>query len=121
MRFGVILYGQLLHLNGKVKKKFYNDDLEFKISSIDLLAEIIDKEVRDIVLRVDVNDISKDFVEEITTLSSSSVGKHSLVLNLVDSLNMYEVDLLSRKVKINISKEFISKIDSLYQVKMRIK
>jgi DNA polymerase-3 subunit alpha len=116
-----MMEGWLLHLTGKVKKKFYNDDLEFKISSIDLLAEIIDKEVRDIILRVDVNDISKDFVEEITTLSSSSVGKHSLVLNLVDSLNMYEVDLLSRKVKINISKEFISKIDSLYQVKMRIK
>jgi len=116
-----MMEGWLLHLNGKVKKKFYNDDLEFKISSIDLLAEIIDKEVRDIVLRVDVNDISKDFVEEITTLASNSSGKHSLVLNLVDSLNRYEVDLLSRKIKIDLNKDFISEVNSISQVKMRIK
>ena len=30
--------GWLLYISGKVQKKFYNDDLEFKISSIDLLA-----------------------------------------------------------------------------------
>ena len=47
----------IIHVTGRVKKKFYNDDLEFKISSIDLLAEIIDKEVRELVLRLDINDI----------------------------------------------------------------
>jgi DNA polymerase-3 subunit alpha len=113
--------GWLLHLSGKVKKKFYNDDLEFKISSIDLLAEIIDKEVRDIVLRLDVNDISEGLVEEISTLVSKNSGKHSLVLSVVDSLNKYEVDLLSRKMKINLDKDFISHINSLSKIQMRVK
>jgi DNA polymerase-3 subunit alpha len=113
--------GWLLHLSGKVKKKFYNDDLEFKISSIDLLAEIIDKEVRDIVLRLDVNDISEGLVEGISTLVSKNSGKHSLVLSVVDSLNKYEVDLLSRKMKINLDKDFISHINSLSKIQMRVK
>jgi len=113
--------GWLLYLTGKVKKKFYNDDLEFKISSIDLLAEIIDKEVRNIVLRVNINDVSETLVDDIITLVSKNSGKHSLVLNVVDSLNKYEVDLLSRKVKINLDKEFLTQINLLSHVKMRVK
>ncbi len=113
--------GWLLHLSGKVKKKFYNDDLEFKISSMDLLSEIIDKEVRDIVLRVDINDISNVMVEEIVHLISENPGKHSLVFNVVDRLNKYEVDLLSRKMKVKLDKGFTKQLNSLSQIKMRVK
>ena len=113
--------GWLLHLSGKVKKKFYNEDLEFKISSIDLLAEIMDKQVRDIVLRVDLNDISETLVGEISTLASKKSGKHSLVLNVVDSINKYEVDLLSRKMKVSLDKDFLTQINALSQIKMRVK
>ena len=112
--------GWLLHLRGKVKKKFYNDDLEFKISSIDLLADLLDKEVRDVFLRLEIHDVTEELVEKITDLVGSNPGKHSLVLSLVDSLNKYEVDLLSRKMKVNIDKEFVANIDSLSQIHMRI-
>ncbi|MEC7646500.1 MAG: OB-fold nucleic acid binding domain-containing protein [Bacteroidota bacterium] len=113
--------GWLLHLRGKVKKKFYNDDLEFKISSMNLLAEIIDKEVRDVFLSIELNDISEDLAEEISALVSENSGKHSLILNIVDSLNQYDVDLLSRKMKVNLNKDFMNKVTSLSQVKMRVK
>ncbi|MDG2450682.1 MAG: DNA polymerase III subunit alpha, partial [Saprospiraceae bacterium] len=82
--------GWLLYLNGKVKKKFYNDDLEFKIVSMDLLAEIMDKEVREVTLRLDVNDISDGLVDKISDLAIKNLGKHSLVFSIVDSLNKYE-------------------------------
>jgi len=113
--------GWLLHLSGKVKKKFYNDDLEFKISTMDLLSEIIDKEVRDIVLRVDINDISDVMVEEVVHLISENPGKHSLVFNVFDHLNKYEVDLLSRKMKVKLDKDFTKQLNSLSQIKMRVK
>ncbi len=116
-----LMEGWLLHVSGKVKKKFYNDDLEFKISAINLLAEMMDKEVRDVVLRVDVNDISEDLVEKISGFASENLGKHSLVLNVVDSFNKYEVDLLSRKMKVSLEKDFITHINSLHQIQMRIK
>jgi len=113
--------GWLLHVSGKVKKKFYNDDLEFKISSIDLLSELIDKEVRDIVLRVDINDINETLVEDVVHLVSENKGKHSLVVNIVDYLNKYEVDLLSRKMKVNLDKSFMQQIGELNQLKLKIK
>ena len=36
------------------------DDLEFKISSICLLSELIDSETRDVVLRIKLDNISED-------------------------------------------------------------
>jgi DNA polymerase-3 subunit alpha len=87
--------GWLLHINGKVKKKFYNDDLEFKISTVVLLSELIDKQVRDAVLRIDINDVSESLVNDIVDIVRDNKGKHSLVVNVVDYINKYEVDLLS--------------------------
>ena len=113
--------GWLLLLSGKVKKKFYNDDLEFKISSIDLLAEIIDKEVRELVLRLDINDIDINLSDSLVSVVNKYSGKHSLVLNVVDSLNKYEVDLLSRKIKVNLEKEFIKELKSINPIKMMVK
>ena len=111
----------MLHISGKVKKRFYNDELEFKISSIDLLSEIVDKEVRDVVLSVDVNDISEKLVDEVVQIVSEYKGKHSLVFNVADHLNKYEVDLLSRKMKVKLDKDFTKQLNSLSQIKMRIK
>ena len=113
--------GWLLHLSGKVKKKFYNDDLEFKIASTDLLSEIIDKEVRDVMLSVDVNDISENFVNDFLILAAENSGKHSLVFRIFDSLNKYEVDLLSRKVKISLNKQFMMQIDALQTLQVVVK
>ncbi|MFQ3332226.1 MAG: DNA polymerase-3 subunit alpha [Thalassomonas sp.] len=113
--------GWLLHLSGKVKKRFYNDDLEFKISSIDLLPELIDKEVRDVMLRIDIGDISEQLVNDVVHIVSEHKGKHSLVFNVVDHLNKYEVDLLSRKMKVNLDREFLDRIGELNQLKVKIK
>ena len=111
----------VITFSGKVKKRFYNDDLEFKISSIDLLSEIVDKEVRDVILRVDVNDVSEKLVEEVVQIVSEYKGKHSLVFNVADHLNKYEVDLLSRKMKVDLSKDFFSQIEDLDQLKLKVK
>ena len=112
--------GWLLHVNGVVKKKFYNDDLEFKISTIDLLAELIDKEVRNIFLRLDINDVSEDFTNNILDLVNQNSGKHSLFLSLIDPINKYEVDLLSRKTRVNLDKDFMAQIDSFKNIKIRV-
>ena len=113
--------GWLLHITGKIQKKFYNDDLEFKVTNIDLLSEIIDKEVRDVVLRIDINDINESNVQPLYDLIKLKKGKHSLVLNLTDQINKYDVDLLSRKYKINLDNEFYNKLATLKHVNLRIK
>ena len=110
----------LIYISGRVKKKFYNDDLEFKISSISLLSELIDSEIRDVVLRLDLNNISDSLVNQTVEIVERNKGKHSLVLSVVDTEKKYEVDLLSRKLKVDINKEFINEINSLDAVALSI-
>ena len=42
-------------------------------------------------------------------------------LTVVDHLNKYEVDLLSRKMKVNLDREFLERIGELNQLKVKIK
>ena len=108
-------------LQVKVQKKFYNDELEFKVTNIDLLSEIIDKEVRDVILRIDVNDINESNIQPLYELIKLKKGKHSLILNITDQINKYDVDLLSRKYKINLDNEFHNKLVTLKHINLKIK
>ena len=110
----------LIYISGRVKKKFYNDDLEFKISSISLLSELIDSEIRDVVLKLDLNNISDALVDKTVEIAERNKGKHSLVLSVVDTEKKYKVDLLSRKLKVDISEEFINEINNLNTVALSI-
>ena len=105
----------------KSSEKIYNDDLEFKVTNIDLLSEIIDKEVRDVILRIDVNDINESNIQSLYELIKLKKGKHSLVLNITDQINKYDVDLLSRKYKINLDNEFHNKLVTLKHINLKIK
>ena len=102
-------------------KKFYNEELEFKISSINLLSELIDKEVRDVFIKIDISNINDEIVNNLVEIVSKNNGKHSLFLNVIDTPNMYNINLLSRKLKVNLEKSFISDIMKLNHVKLEIR
>ena len=110
----------LLHISGRVKKKFYNDDLEFKINNMSLLSEVIDNEIRDVVLRIDLNNVSELIVDKTVNIIKKNKGKHSLILSVIDSEKNYDVDLLSRKLKVDINKDFINEINSLQEISLSI-
>ena len=94
------------------------DQIEKKLESF---QELYDSNQRLIYLGQKVNDISEKLVEEVVQIVSEYKGKHSLVFNVADHLNKYEVDLLSRKMKVDLSKEFFSQIGELDQLKLKVK
>ena len=110
----------LVHISGRVKKKFYNDDLEFKIHNISLLSELTDSEVRDVVLKLELNSLTKNLVDQTVKLVEKNKGKHSLIISVIDSENNYKVDLLSRKLKVDINNDFVSEINSIQEVSLSV-
>ena len=110
----------LIHIAGRVKKKFYNDDLEFKISNISLLSELIDSQVRDVIINLELNSLTESIVERTVKIVEKNKGKHSLILSVLDSEKNYKVDLLSRKIKVDINKNFIKEIDDLNEVSLSV-
>ena len=86
-----------------------------------LLSELIDKEVRDVILKVDIKDVSDQIVTDVTHILSQHKGKHSVLFNLVDHINQYDVSLLSRKMKVKLDKSFLESIKSIEPIDFRIK
>ena len=113
--------GWQIQVIGRVSKKFYNEELEFKFSSINLLSELIDKEVRDVFIKIDISNLNDEIVNNLVEIVSKNKGKHSLFLNVIDTPNMYNINLLSRKLKVNLEKSFISDIMKLNHVKLEIR
>ena len=110
----------LIYITGRVKKKFYNDDLEFKINSISLLSELIDSEVRDVTIKLELNSLTEFIVEKTVEIVEKNKGKHSLILSVIDSEKNYKVDLLSRKIKVDINSNFIEEIGDLNEVSLSV-
>ena len=110
----------LIYITGRVKKKFYNDDLEFKITSISLLSELIDSEVRDVTIKLELNSLTESIVEKTVEIVEKNKGKHSLILSVIDSEKNYKVDLLSRKIKVDINSNFIEEIGDLNEVSLSV-
>lgn len=116
--FGI---GWFLYIQGSiVKQKWKNDELEFKISSIQHLSEIRDKLSKSILLDVDVRDIDLNLISNIEKISNEFPGSCDLKLNVYDKQEGFNVELLSRKYKISPENEFIDKMEALNCLSVKV-
>ena len=119
--FSFLNIGWAVLISGKIKKKFYNDEFEFKISNIKLLSEIVDSEVRNLRISVDIKDITKTLVEEIDSIINERKGKHTVTFNLIDKQNNYNVNLFSRKARVSLDRDFFKNISNINALSLEIK
>ena len=104
-----------------MEKRLYNEDqLEFKVKDIQLLSDLVDKDVRNIVLEVDINNITDVLIHKIETVTNKNGGKHSLIIQINNNQKKYALELLSRNRKLNIDKQFIQEIEKIREVGLKI-
>ncbi len=114
---GYLTSGWFLYLVGKVEPgKWDKEKLEFKITNIELLADIKDKMTKSIVVDVDVDDISDDFINKMENITNSSKGSCKFSLNFVDRKEKNTVLLTSRSKKISLSDDVLKTLDNMKEV-----
>jgi len=110
-----------LFVRGSVMpQKWKDNELEFKISEIDLLGEIRDKYLDGIELDMKIEDVTDSFITAIAELAEKNPGKGSLMFNIRDKSENISVDLFSRKVRIDINNELIDRIETMPGMEYRI-
>jgi hypothetical protein len=77
--------------------------------------------VRDISISLNVDQVNKDLNDNLITAISNNKGKHAIIFNLIDSESNYYADVLSRKYKVNLNKEFLNTLSDLKQLQVKIK
>ncbi len=121
-----ILAGDLVFLKGKIGERFGQaDNLELKVNSIQLLSELRDKLAKHLTIQLNLNDVTDVFIEKINTLiQTNSKQDHlkncSVIFTVEDPEEKMEVKMLSRKVKINPSNDFLNALDSIGNVKYKL-
>jgi DNA polymerase III subunit alpha len=104
-----------LFFKGKVQnRRFGNEDeLEFKIQFIELLANVREKFVKWINLHLDAHDVNETLIEELESLISRYKGKHRVKVTLLDSLEQIKIDMPSKNAGVDLSNEFLLELEQL--------
>jgi DNA polymerase-3 subunit alpha len=118
-----LVMGSYLYLKGKVQaKKFAKDDseLELKVNHIELLSEVREKLTKSITLKVNLDTLTLDLVEQLNLMIDKHPGTCRLQLNVIDNIERIKVDMPSRSKKVNVSNEFIKELKELKIVEFKI-
>jgi|10_taG_2_1085330.scaffolds.fasta_scaffold04406_3 DNA polymerase-3 subunit alpha len=116
------LEGQYLFIKGKIQPKQWakeDNDVEFKIASIQLLSEVREKRTKRVIISLTNKTLTTDLFEEIETIIEQHQGNVPFRLMVQDDEHGV-VNMNSRTKKVEVSNEFLEKLDNLYQIKYKI-
>jgi DNA polymerase-3 subunit alpha len=109
--------GWFLFIGGKVQAKRFakeDDDLEYKIHKIELLADVREKLPRFMNLELKLSDISEEFTESFYQLLTSHKGNCRVKVKVNHHDNV--ITMPAKNLKVDLSNELIDALDKLSEV-----
>ena len=101
-------------------KRFKPEELELKITSIELLPDVKDQLLEKLTITVPLDALDKTLVMELSELTQKSPGKTELCFNIVDNGTKQAIGLKSTNTKISVTRELISFINQHEELEFRI-
>jgi DNA polymerase-3 subunit alpha len=113
--------GWFVFLEGAVIKNSWGQmNIEFKIRNIDLLNEIGIKRSKGVQLRINALDITPDLIGRIEVVCQEYTGNTPLYLKLRDEKENINLDLMSRRFRVNPVNEMVSKMKKTGEVEVEV-
>jgi DNA polymerase-3 subunit alpha len=106
--------GQFLYLKGRYQSTKYNPNMqELKINSIMLLQDVRSKMIKSIQLLLSLDKLNKEIVNEIEKTIVAHPGSCTVNIKLNAPEQKMQLDMVSRKYKVEPSNEFIDNLSLL--------
>ena len=116
-----LMQGWFLYLQGRVvERKWGNNELEFKIHSIELLNDLRDKKTKGIMVNVNLEEMTESLINHIELICREHKGDCALHMNLIDTQENIAVELMSRKYKVNPSNKMMEEMKKIPEVKCKV-
>jgi len=114
--------GWFLYLNTIVQNRWNSEELELKITNIELLNEIREKMTKGLELKMTLSDINASIVQEVERIVEAYPGKCLLKMSLSSVFNdqVINLEMLSRKFAIEPSDELIQELTSIEELKFKV-
>lgn len=117
MKFKIFLEaGTLLLVKGRAMERTWGRDegqIEFKISSINLLSDAREKYITKLVLQMDAARVDDALNHELTNILADHKGNCQVLISLVDNQEHFKVDVLSKARQVNITTELADRLDAV--------
>ena len=109
-----LMKDQFLFVKGKVQAR-YNDanQLEVKVTSIQLLAEVREKLSRTFRFDVEAGNLNNEIIRKLVTLIKKHPGNTNLKLRVLDTSEKQFVEMPSLKLRVNPTNTFINELKEL--------
>jgi DNA polymerase-3 subunit alpha len=112
--------GMFLFVKVKVNNRFNSETLELKTTQIYLLSSVREKFTRTLTLQIPLKDVNADMAKYISNITTASPGACSLKVSLLDMENNMSVDLVSKKIRLNLSNDLIGQVQKMNGVMMKL-
>jgi len=100
--------GLYLLVKGVVQNRFNGDQLEFKVSRIELLDEVREKYFKSITVKIPLTTLTGEVISDLERLTEKSKGKSLLKFDIIDLETKMVVNLFSRNIRIEITDELLA-------------
>ncbi|HMG90677.1 MAG TPA: DNA polymerase III subunit alpha [Chryseolinea sp.] len=113
--------GWFLFVEGAVVRNTWGQqNLEFKIRSIDLLNELGIKRSKGVQLRIKATDITKEMIGRIEDVCQEYTGNTPLYLKIQDAGENINLELLSRKFRISPVNEMVKQMKKAGEIEVAV-
>lgn len=107
-------------IKGRVQmSRFRPGEMEIVIKSMKSLAEVMESDIRELVVTVPVQDLSTGFITDLSSTAAASAGQVSLLFHIFDPESGIKVALRTRTPKIELNAQVVGLLDD-YGFKYRI-
>jgi DNA polymerase-3 subunit alpha len=104
--------GYYLLIRGRVqKRKYKEDELEFKIKTINLLSSVKDELIKSVTLKIDPENINTEMINELKELVHENKGETELKFLFLDTDDKISLPMFSRTLRVRLNNSFISYLE----------
>jgi DNA polymerase-3 subunit alpha len=115
------ILGYYLLVKGKVQKRRYNEDeLEFRIKTVNLLSSVKDELIKSVTIMINVKDISNEMINELLDMIKENHGETELKFLFYDTEDKISLPMFSRSLRVRLNNEFISYLDDHPGIEYRV-
>lgn len=108
-----------VHIRARVQEKYGSNQLEVRVKSMTLLAELAEKSLRELILFLPVTEINTRVIQSLTNAAKRHKGKSKLKIALIDRVENSTIEMLSRKINIEpvaFLKELLKEYEFTYRL-----
>lgn len=105
--------GTSVYVEGEYKQRYNSDEFEFRVQNVRLLETIGEEKTSSVTLRITVDTLTADLLDQIEKLCAAHKGKHLLKMELIDRQNKEKLSFTSGARKVNVGNDFLSALELL--------